>query len=336
MNLSIVIPVYNTPQEELLRCFDAIRMPAGISFEVLIIDDGSEYGVGEFCQEYTNSYENFHYIYQENQGVSAARNTGILHATGEYMMFVDADDELICNTLSKNIMAIGADIVFFDMDQLENQRRKKIQLFDSLSITPLRKKDYISAAYQNKVNTACAKMFRRCFLLENKIFFDRTMVVAEDAKFMLTAMIAANSIYYVPGSVYLYHHSFCNGDKRLMRYPRKVLENAIELYTLRKESLLRYGKQWGLTQMEKKQLMAFAGDHLIRDLFEATGSMLIRGIVCDEMKTPVLLQTEEAYQTSENSVSRRTRFKYFLLRNDVQCAMKLYAYLREVYIRVRR
>ena len=89
MKLSIIIPVYNEANF-LRRCLDSVY--ANDEVEVIIVDDGSTDGSFEICQEYED--KGFKLIQNEHSGVSVARNTGIQLAEGEYITFLDSDDEM--------------------------------------------------------------------------------------------------------------------------------------------------------------------------------------------------------------------------------------------------
>lgn len=91
MKFSIIIPVYNGAAT-LPRTLDSVAdLPDA---EVLVINDGSTDETGSVLREYSEKYPNFRIFYQENRGVSAARNVGLRHARGEYLLFLDGDDTL--------------------------------------------------------------------------------------------------------------------------------------------------------------------------------------------------------------------------------------------------
>lgn len=91
MTLSIIIPVYN--KEKYLReCIESLLKITEISYEIILVDDGSKDHSLEICQEYSKRFDWVKVFAQENQGVSVARNTGIENAVGKYITFVDADD----------------------------------------------------------------------------------------------------------------------------------------------------------------------------------------------------------------------------------------------------
>lgn len=88
---SIIIPVYNK-EAYLEKCIESIVVQDTGNYEVLLINDGSKDKSGEICDNYSKRHSQIKVFHQKNQGVSAARNTGLNNASGEWIMFVDADD----------------------------------------------------------------------------------------------------------------------------------------------------------------------------------------------------------------------------------------------------
>ena len=87
---SIIIPLFNA-EAYITQCLESIRNQTYKEFEVWIIDDGSTDHSASVVQDFLSD-ERFHYYYQENRGVSAARNQGISKAKGAYIAFIDSDD----------------------------------------------------------------------------------------------------------------------------------------------------------------------------------------------------------------------------------------------------
>lgn len=89
--ISIIVPVFNG-HEYLSRCLDSLAAQTYENIEIILIDDGSTDNSAEICRRYSERDGRFRYIYQENAGVSAARNTGLARANGTYIGFCDSDD----------------------------------------------------------------------------------------------------------------------------------------------------------------------------------------------------------------------------------------------------
>ena len=93
MTLSIIIPCYNV-ENFVQNCTESIVMQQGFDFEMIMINDGSKDNTLHVLENLAEKDFRIKVINQQNQGLSGARNTGIQNATGEYIMFIDADDWL--------------------------------------------------------------------------------------------------------------------------------------------------------------------------------------------------------------------------------------------------
>ena len=98
--ISVVIPIYNV-SPYLRLCLESIENQTYPHFEVLLINDGSRDNSKDICLEFVESDNRFKYIEQDNAGLSSARNTGILNATGEFITFIDGDDFVDPNYLEE-------------------------------------------------------------------------------------------------------------------------------------------------------------------------------------------------------------------------------------------
>lgn len=98
--LSIIVPIYNVEQY-LRKCVDSLLAQDILSseYEIILVDDGSPDNCPTICDQYAAEYVNIRVVHRKNGGLSAARNSGIEIAKGEYLMFVDSDDYIEPNVL---------------------------------------------------------------------------------------------------------------------------------------------------------------------------------------------------------------------------------------------
>ena len=91
MLVSIIIPVYKV-EKYLPNCIESILRQTFKDFELILVDDGSPDNCGEICEEYAQKDSRIKVVHQPNGGLSAARNSGIDIAKGDYLTFIDSDD----------------------------------------------------------------------------------------------------------------------------------------------------------------------------------------------------------------------------------------------------
>lgn len=107
MKLSVIIPIYNV-EAYLPACLDSV-FSQGMDeseYEVVCVNDGSPDGSPDIVRRYMASHTNIVLVEQENQGVSVARNNGMSHARGEFLVFADADDKFVDGSLRRLLAAV--------------------------------------------------------------------------------------------------------------------------------------------------------------------------------------------------------------------------------------
>jgi glycosyltransferase involved in cell wall biosynthesis len=113
--VSVVVPVYNTPAVLVQRAISSVLGQTHANVEIIIVDDGSDFDTAMYLDQLAQADGRARVIHRSNGGVSAARNTGVENALGEYVAFLDADDYLAPSFLSSALdiaSASSAEIVF--------------------------------------------------------------------------------------------------------------------------------------------------------------------------------------------------------------------------------
>jgi len=111
VKLSIIIPVYCV-EATLDRCLQSIANQPFGDYEVILVDDGSPDGCPAICDQWAAHDNRIHVVHQANGGLSAARNTGLDLAQGDFVTFIDSDDYLAETTLADIMpMADGVDLL---------------------------------------------------------------------------------------------------------------------------------------------------------------------------------------------------------------------------------
>lgn len=222
--LSIIIPMFNPPVDQLKTCLkslEGIEAPT----EILLIDDGSNPYVNEFCSAIKS--EKIRYIYQKNQGVSTARNTGITYARGQYILFVDADDCItleFCHFLNRNYEKIAEDWALFNILErnAESRTTRKREIFKNDCL--LSKEDIANLIYPiNQIPECWGKLIKRSFIIEHNILLPSDLIQGEDSVFNKRIAAVVHTAKGYTCEAYIYNEAIRN-ETRLKKYPEKYLK----------------------------------------------------------------------------------------------------------------
>lgn len=222
VKLTVIIPGYNTRREWWVRCVRSVSASlvkaCGGAGEILCIDDGSLQPVNESWFEGIPSVKIIRH--EKNAGLPTARNTGLDAASGEYVTFVDSDDEVKETCFENCLKALEkyqADVAVYGV--------KGIYLADRLTCTDVLPEKYYGALKPEDVKSlyrarlfyySCNKVFRRSFFEDHHMRFDPLGVPAEDAIFNVGLVMAqakwvtVNDVGYV---YYRYDGTICSNYK---------------------------------------------------------------------------------------------------------------------------
>lgn len=233
--VSIIIPVYNTDKEYLDCCIQSLIDQTYKDIEIIIIDDGSIDEVSRNCDLYLKRDNRIKVFHKENSGISTTRNLGVNKSSGKWVFFMDSDDWLELDAIEKLIenskdMQVVIGRFFMDNKKYIGGYNEEIIIDDN------NKKDLINSIFfdhHNKycwVESACAKLYLKDFLLENKIRFnDSIATIGEDIVFNFEVYDNAEKIKYL--SLYIYHYRTNETsvmrafDDRLIQKYDRLLEN---------------------------------------------------------------------------------------------------------------
>lgn len=210
MRFSIIIPAYNA-EAYLQRCLDSIFSQEFDDYEVIVVNDGSTDETAALLEGYTSKHQNMQVLTQSNQGMATARNRGLETAKGDYILFVDSDDELMPQALSELAPHLnGEDIVGFGTRIHNEQTGTNIDFQLSTNAS----KQYSGWEYFNRhrleatpVHFVCIwqRAYKRTFLEDNSLRFADGLRRAEDDLFTTVAMFHAQSVKTIAAPLYIYH-----------------------------------------------------------------------------------------------------------------------------------
>ena len=209
MNLSIIIPIYNVEQY-VRACLESV-FKQGLdenTFEVILINDGTKDKSFEIIKDIVNQHNNIIVIEQTNQGLSAARNTGLSKAKGDYILFVDSDDLLIENSLGNlldDVRMNQSDMLiagFYKMND-EEIMQGHIQKHPTYNSTPKNEKQTTIELLDTLGNYVWRALYKRTFLIDNGIKF-LSGIYFEDIPFTSECCLKAKTCIFTDYPFYIY------------------------------------------------------------------------------------------------------------------------------------
>lgn len=202
MKLSIIIPVYRV-EATLDRCIESVLGQAIDDFEVILVDDGSPDNCPRMCDEWVQRDPHIRVIHQKNGGLSAARNSGLDVAQGNYITFVDSDDYIGPETYLPLLEVLennpDIDILEYPVFVFYGSDRQHLLSFDEMTYHDMDDYWYHGQAYQHTY--ACNKIFRRGLFQE--IRFPLGMVF-EDANTLPLLLEKAHVVSSTSKGLYYY------------------------------------------------------------------------------------------------------------------------------------
>ena len=204
--ISVIVPVYNV-EKYLPRCIDSILSQTFTDFELLLIDDGSTDGSGKICDAFAEKDSRIRVFHQDNRGVSVARNLGIFHSNGEWICFVDSDDEVKENHLLSFISYMHNRYVDFYVCGYEFllKSRTSISLPYAIYNEDEVQDFIINSKKGNLLGLQCNKMFNAQIIKDNKLYFDPAIWSYEDELFVLQYLRFCHSVMTIPHCTYIYY-----------------------------------------------------------------------------------------------------------------------------------
>lgn len=209
--ISIIVPIYNK-EKTLCKCLESIVNQSFTDIEIILVNDGSVDKSMLIIEQFLEQDSRIYLFSQENNGVSSARNKGIKEASGNYIMFIDADDCIakdMCEKLYKAILSgaetaiCGMEIDYYSNELVSNREIIKPDVKDIYS-----EKEYWDTWYKlfkNKLYLSpCCKLYSSKIVNENEIAFEQNVSIGEDMLFNIQYFKYSHKISFVNESLYYY------------------------------------------------------------------------------------------------------------------------------------
>lgn len=206
---SIIVPAYKA-EATLKRCVESVISQSYNDWELILVDDGSTDTTPSICDEYASKDNRIIALHKENGGVSSARNFGIEKASGDWITFLDADDEFEKSFLSYFVEGRGHEdfqLSFYSAYISEHNGKKQVNYVgeeESFSGDRFKLflKKYIDAPILKAVHS---NFFLTRIIKENNIIFNSKIRAGEDHAFVLEYLQYVDSVKIIEGSGYIYY-----------------------------------------------------------------------------------------------------------------------------------
>lgn len=235
--VSVIVPVYNV-EKYLKRCLDSLINQTLSDIDIICINDGSKDSSLQILEQYAQKDSRIVIYNQENSGLSVARNTGLEHASGEYIGFVDSDDwvdldfyEKLYNSAKNN----NADIAVADfIREHPNKKPKRLKLKEEKIYTTPEDKFMICKVYRE--GCVWNKIYRTEFIHSINLKFVPKMYY-EDRDFTIRSLYFSKKLVTTPNTYYRY---FVN-PKSIVNKRRNYIQD--EHYILVRQQVLQFIKE---------------------------------------------------------------------------------------------
>ncbi len=316
MTLSIIVPVYNL-EKYISRTLDSLlNIECSFDYEIIVINDGSTDLSEKIISKYQDEYECIKLFTIANRGVSNARNTGLSHAMGKYITFVDGDDtveptffETAVNELNQN----GYDFVQGNFRIINGETITYPQRVDhDMEIDSV--EDMLAYFFHpsKKIiyNVVWGKVFRGDKLV-NKTF-DVDLEMSEDTKFIFDVIMCANKVKLLSTFVINY---FLRNSSAVHNINMYKINNKLQV--------IEYCK----SRTASKDIMAYLDCSKLNLLLELYNELVVSGLSTEEVKRRV-------FNIESNSIKNlldiRTKIKLFLIKHISNIYNLFILYKKEV------
>lgn len=246
IKVSVIMPIYNAG-EYLSRAIGDVLSQTLSDIELICIDDGSTDDSFDILEDLHQTDERITLISEKNFGPSVARNKGLSHASGKYIMFLDADD-MFEPTLIESLYRIAErdnlDVAVIGFDIFNDSQNKIFPAIDEPNAAIFHggvvtsKNEHPDHILSSTTGYVWNKLFRASFLRDKKLTFDPDLYVFEDVHFTCCAMATAESVGMATGK--LVHHRIYSEQSRATLF-RKYYGQVPVVYAKIREFLMQRG-----------------------------------------------------------------------------------------------
>lgn len=229
--VSIIVPVYNG-EKHIEFCIKSLLKQTYTNIELVIINDGSNDGTKEILDKWAKIDDRIYVIHKVNEGVSVARNIGLMCCCGQYILFVDSDDKLREDAIERLLPYMqdddSYDLVLFGYEVIGSDNRKNdTEVLQNISKidTQFLKNEIIKsviATNKNIFGYIWRALYSKKMLETSKVRFPKNIKISEDYMFLLDAINSSDRVAVIPEELYQY----CIGESSMsIKYIPSLLQD---------------------------------------------------------------------------------------------------------------
>lgn len=334
LKLSIIVPVYNA-EKYLQDCIEMLQSQPIHDFEIILVNDGSQDGSEQICKKYEQKAENIIYVYQENQGPSVARNTGLAYARGEYVAFCDSDDKVdenIYQVLLKNAWDNNADICLCDFYSERDGQPGGMPWEDETSMTRGEiLQELIPSMIGNQKDfddntplwgSVCRGIYKKRIIDEYQVKFPEDIRFAEDLVFSIRFLEHAQRAVILNQVLYYYT---CNPDSIMnthINYKPEMFQTRSQVLNYVSELL----NSMNILENNKKRIAVTARAYFHEAVGNACRGLKKRGLSSVYREVKKIVNDNEVRNAYEsfNKGSKKQTIVYQLIQNKCVALLVLY------------
>ena len=306
--VSVMVPVYNG-QDYLENCIKSIKEQTYPSIEIVIVNDGSTDETGSVCDELLQKYDNLQVITMNDEGVSAARNAGMRKATGEYLMFADADDRLhpkAVQMLYDALIQTDSDVAScgFFMWTTEEEWQQEAGTESDVTVRSmiLQRDEFLEKGILGNDTRCWGKLYKRNLIGEHT--YREGLTIGEDMLFLLEILPDMKKMVSIPFKGYGYYQNSQGAMNRKFS-PRYM--DQIACWELARDRILKmdYSLNAQVTSVLLISIMLTAGKLALLSAKERKQNRKYISVCREKLKME--LQIEGAYERLSGGYKLKTQ-----------------------------
>lgn len=229
--VSVIVPIYQK-ENYIDKAVKTLLQQTYSQIEILLIDDGSSDASLLKCRMWAERESKVHVYHHNNRGVGYTRNVGILHASGDYLMFMDADDTLAENAIEKMVYEMEMNHADMCVGGYLRENHEQITVYlpsvsGVFSKTQFLEQNFKELFQKHILHNIGTKMYRKDILLEKDVCFREGYTVCEDIIFCLEYIREIQTVSVISETIYIY---YCDDTASVNHnYRKDFLNNVFDL-----------------------------------------------------------------------------------------------------------